>query len=269
MDFWFCPNDIEHCMKGTKHSWVLDWPQVLDVWPILSGTNLTCQEALLLQDASFKLPRTSINVTSTYVHIVHPFWGTYLWSPWPAKSRHLSYNSEQQVHSAEYKRPDGWALQQVGEYSQHQKNGSWYHCSSFPWSWSHNLAWVQSWTQQEGLPNYYQPFFQVHLSWFPKHGYGVNWKTRIVCQLQAPLLHLLLLLQDELWRWQVHLFSKLYLQWGKAARCTSPNHHSKFLKYLAKVWYLNTYSLSSCFIVADNLAIAKSMHKDLQTMHEI
>jgi hypothetical protein len=42
-------------MKGTKHSWVLNWPQVPDVWPVLSGTNLTCQEALLLQDAGFKL----------------------------------------------------------------------------------------------------------------------------------------------------------------------------------------------------------------------
>ena len=25
-DFWFCSNDIERCVKGTKHSWVLDWP---------------------------------------------------------------------------------------------------------------------------------------------------------------------------------------------------------------------------------------------------
>jgi hypothetical protein len=41
-DFWFCPNDIERCVKGTKCSWVLDWPQVPDVWPVLSGTNLTC-----------------------------------------------------------------------------------------------------------------------------------------------------------------------------------------------------------------------------------
>jgi hypothetical protein len=48
MDFWFCPNDIECCVKGTKRSWILDWPQVPDVWPILSGTNLTRQETLLL-----------------------------------------------------------------------------------------------------------------------------------------------------------------------------------------------------------------------------
>jgi hypothetical protein len=41
-------------MKG-KRSWVLNWPQVPDVWPILSGTNLTPQETLLLQDAGFKL----------------------------------------------------------------------------------------------------------------------------------------------------------------------------------------------------------------------
>jgi hypothetical protein len=54
-DFWFCPDDIERCMKGTKRSWVLNWPQVLDVWLVLSGTNLTRQETLLLQDAGFKL----------------------------------------------------------------------------------------------------------------------------------------------------------------------------------------------------------------------
>jgi hypothetical protein len=42
-------------MKGSKRSWVLDWPQVPDVWPVLSGTNLTREETLLLQDAGFKL----------------------------------------------------------------------------------------------------------------------------------------------------------------------------------------------------------------------
>jgi hypothetical protein len=54
-DFWFCPDDIKRCVKGSKRSLVLDWPQVLDVWPVLSGTNLTREEILLLQDAGFKL----------------------------------------------------------------------------------------------------------------------------------------------------------------------------------------------------------------------
>jgi hypothetical protein len=25
-DFKVCPNDIECCMKGTKRSWIIDWP---------------------------------------------------------------------------------------------------------------------------------------------------------------------------------------------------------------------------------------------------
>jgi hypothetical protein len=54
-DFWLCPEDIEHCMKGTKRSWIINWPHVPDIWPVLSGTNLTRQETLLLQDAGFKL----------------------------------------------------------------------------------------------------------------------------------------------------------------------------------------------------------------------
>jgi hypothetical protein len=54
-NFWFCPDDIEHCLKGTKRSWIINWPQVPDVWLVLSGTNLTRQETLLLQDADFTL----------------------------------------------------------------------------------------------------------------------------------------------------------------------------------------------------------------------
>jgi hypothetical protein len=58
-DFWLCPDDIERCVKGSKRSWILDWPQVPDVWPILSSTNLTREEILLLQDAGFKLQERS------------------------------------------------------------------------------------------------------------------------------------------------------------------------------------------------------------------
>jgi hypothetical protein len=54
-NFKFCPNNIERCMKGTKRSWIIDWPQVPDVWPVLSGTNLISQNTHLLQDAGFKL----------------------------------------------------------------------------------------------------------------------------------------------------------------------------------------------------------------------
>ena len=105
-NFWFCSNDIERYVKGTKHSWVLDWPQVLDVWLVLSGTNLTRHETLLLQDARFKLqkhlsmsPRHVFTLSNLFeclslITLAHQIWN-------------LSNNSEQQVHLAEYKCPDG------------------------------------------------------------------------------------------------------------------------------------------------------------------
>jgi hypothetical protein len=54
-DFWFCPDDIERCVGGSKRGWVIDWPQVPDVWPVLMGTSLTRQETLLLQEVGFQL----------------------------------------------------------------------------------------------------------------------------------------------------------------------------------------------------------------------
>ena len=55
VDFWFCLDDIVRCVKGTKRRWVLDWPEVPEVWPVLSGTNLNREESLLLQHARFRL----------------------------------------------------------------------------------------------------------------------------------------------------------------------------------------------------------------------
>ena len=48
VDFWFCSDDIHRCVKGSKRKWVIDWPPVPDVWPILSGTNFSREETLLL-----------------------------------------------------------------------------------------------------------------------------------------------------------------------------------------------------------------------------
>ena len=42
-------------MKGTKRRWILDWLEVPEVWPILSGTNLNREETLFLQHVGFRL----------------------------------------------------------------------------------------------------------------------------------------------------------------------------------------------------------------------
>ena len=76
-DFWFCPDDIARCVKGTKRRWVLDWPEVTEVWPVLSGTNLNQEETLFLQHAGFRLqerpvlsPRRLFNMSRIFSPIL-------------------------------------------------------------------------------------------------------------------------------------------------------------------------------------------------------
>ena len=72
-DFWFCPDDIARCVKGTKRR----WPEVPEVWPILSGTNLNREETLFLQHAGFRLqaqpvlsPRRLFNMSGIFSPIL-------------------------------------------------------------------------------------------------------------------------------------------------------------------------------------------------------
>ena len=54
-EFWFCPDDIGRCVKGSKRPFVVDWPAVPMTWPVKVGTNLTVQEVLALEEAGFQL----------------------------------------------------------------------------------------------------------------------------------------------------------------------------------------------------------------------
>ena len=54
-EFWFCPDDINRCVKGGPKSWVVDWLAIPMVWPVKIGTNLTRREVLSLKEAGFQL----------------------------------------------------------------------------------------------------------------------------------------------------------------------------------------------------------------------
>ena len=53
--FWFCLDDINRCVSGSKKKYVLDWPIVPNTWPMKIGTTLSREEVLLLEDAIFQL----------------------------------------------------------------------------------------------------------------------------------------------------------------------------------------------------------------------
>jgi hypothetical protein len=41
MEFFFCNDDIERCVKGTKRKWVQSRPNIPSIWPVKIGTNLS------------------------------------------------------------------------------------------------------------------------------------------------------------------------------------------------------------------------------------
>lgn len=52
--FYFCPDDIAKCVKGTRRKWVKSRPGVPNVWPAQRGTNLTAHEIMILEEFGFQ-----------------------------------------------------------------------------------------------------------------------------------------------------------------------------------------------------------------------
>jgi hypothetical protein len=59
MEFFFCNDDIECCVKGTKRKWVQSRPDIPSIWPVKIGTNLSKKEILDFESAGFQLPQRS------------------------------------------------------------------------------------------------------------------------------------------------------------------------------------------------------------------
>ena len=63
MQFFFCSDDIERCVKGSRRKWNIPYsdtqerPPVPTVWPVKIGTNLTHSEIVALENAGFQLPQ--------------------------------------------------------------------------------------------------------------------------------------------------------------------------------------------------------------------
>jgi hypothetical protein len=61
--FFFCPDDIERCVKGSRRKWVDKFsadqkrPPIPLVWPVKIGTNLMRPEIVKLKNAGFQPPQ--------------------------------------------------------------------------------------------------------------------------------------------------------------------------------------------------------------------
>jgi hypothetical protein len=60
MEFFFCNDNIERCVKGTRRKWVQSRPDILSIWPVKIGTNLLTKEILDLESIGFQLPQRAV-----------------------------------------------------------------------------------------------------------------------------------------------------------------------------------------------------------------
>ena len=63
MQFFFCSDDIERCVKGSRRKWIIPYsdtqkrPPVPTIWLVKIGINLTRSEIVALENAGFQLPQ--------------------------------------------------------------------------------------------------------------------------------------------------------------------------------------------------------------------
>jgi hypothetical protein len=60
MEFFFCNDDIERCVKGTKRKWVQLRPDIPSIWPVKIGTSFSRKKILDLKSAGFQFPQRAV-----------------------------------------------------------------------------------------------------------------------------------------------------------------------------------------------------------------
>ncbi len=53
--FWFCHDDLLHCVGRTRQKYALNRPTLLSLWPMQARTNLSQIEVVALEEGGFLL----------------------------------------------------------------------------------------------------------------------------------------------------------------------------------------------------------------------
>ena len=52
---WFWPTKLDRCVLGPEGKWIINYPDILDKWPVMVGTSLTQAEVISLESSGFVL----------------------------------------------------------------------------------------------------------------------------------------------------------------------------------------------------------------------
>ena len=79
IQFFFCSDDIERCIKDSRHKWIIPYSDTLKkhpiptIWPVKIGTNLTHSKIMALENEGFQLPqRERITPNSLFTNSALP-----------------------------------------------------------------------------------------------------------------------------------------------------------------------------------------------------
>jgi hypothetical protein len=153
---FFCPDDIEHCVKGSRRKWVdkfsADQEQtpIPPLWPVKIGTNLTRPEILKLENAGFQLPQKERITPRLFNTSVTPLDLSGVDVPANPNSYPSSRQSKSTRRSATApstkKNADGRICTSYG------RNNFESHYDSTPWIWLHAQVAIQTCTYRIYLP---------------------------------------------------------------------------------------------------------------------
>jgi hypothetical protein len=62
MEFFFCNDDTERYVKGTKRKFLQSRPDIPSIWPVKIGTNLSKKEILDFESDGFQLPQRAVSL---------------------------------------------------------------------------------------------------------------------------------------------------------------------------------------------------------------
>ena len=60
MEFFFCNDDIERYVKGTKQKWIQSRPDIPSIWLVKIWTNLSKKKILDFKSVGFQLPQRAV-----------------------------------------------------------------------------------------------------------------------------------------------------------------------------------------------------------------
>ena len=193
--FFFCSDDIERCVKGTRRKWVVPYskeqerPSIPDVWPVKLGTNLKQSEILALEAAGFQLPQ-KVPVSPRRLFSTAKPPANLDTVPVPADADRYPGKREGKIVKRTAGRPNPQQRLCYGLFRVPQSSTPCCDNDSSPWPWLHHRSRLGNATRCDAVSDHNKLPTRLQLPCIQEDNDKVSWEEPVLI-LQACVLHLL------------------------------------------------------------------------------